>query len=154
MTQEDLAEASGLSVPYISNLEREVSANTRSGKPRASEKACGKLARALGVPEDQVRREAGWLPKHLAERPRTIKDLIERFKELGLDLDDIPIQGYDVNSPDDKERMLDDLYTAIVATLSRPRRRPSRLFEIPISNEQEEGETSEQTDPLPKRRAI
>lgn len=59
LTQEELSDASGVSVPYISNLERDISHNTRSGKPKASEAVCEKFARVLGVDPEVVKASAG-----------------------------------------------------------------------------------------------
>jgi len=64
LTQEELAAAVGVNVSYISNLERDFSANTKSGKPRAGEDLCAKLSKVLGVDEDIIRVEYDWAPKH------------------------------------------------------------------------------------------
>lgn len=60
LTQQELATASGVNVSYISNLERNFSATTKSGKPRPSEGLCDKFAKVLGVSRDEVRSAAGY----------------------------------------------------------------------------------------------
>lgn len=52
--------AAGVNVSYISNLERDFSANTRSGKPRPSEALCEKFAKVLDVDLSDVREAAGY----------------------------------------------------------------------------------------------
>lgn len=60
LTQQELALAAGVNVSYISNLERDFSANTRSGKPRPSEALCEKFAKVLDVDLSDVREAAGY----------------------------------------------------------------------------------------------
>lgn len=74
LTQQELSEAAGVSVPYISNLERDFSANTRSGKPKASEVICEKFSRVLNVSLDDVLRAAGHAVK--IDNPM-IQDLLD-----------------------------------------------------------------------------
>jgi transcriptional regulator with XRE-family HTH domain len=62
LTQQELAVAVGVNVSYISNLERDFSANTKSGKPRPSEDLCKRIARVLEVNLDEVRELAGYAP--------------------------------------------------------------------------------------------
>lgn len=62
LTQEDLAVAVAVNVSYISNLERNFSATTKSGKPRPSEDLCARFAKVLGRELDEVRLAAGYAP--------------------------------------------------------------------------------------------
>ena len=55
LTQEELASAVGIGPAYMSNLERDIAPNTRSGKPRASEDLCHQFAIVLGIEENEVR---------------------------------------------------------------------------------------------------
>lgn len=72
MTQPELAGACGVNVSYISNLERNFSASTKSGKPRPSEALTEKLAKVLGVPIDETRLAAGYAPKSETKVPTKI----------------------------------------------------------------------------------
>lgn len=87
LTQEGLAKKAGVSVPYISNLERDFSANTRSGKaPRPSEELCTASAKALGVKEDEVRLAAGYAPSILyTGRPETLPELLNILDRAGVE---------------------------------------------------------------------
>ena len=60
LTQTQLAAASGVNVSYISNLERDFSATTKSGRPRPSESLCSRFAKVLDVSESEVREAAGY----------------------------------------------------------------------------------------------
>lgn len=59
-TQQQLADGVGVNVSYISNLERDFSANTKSGKPRPSVELCDKIAKFLEVDVSTVRVAAGY----------------------------------------------------------------------------------------------
>lgn len=72
-TQEELARATGLSFPYISNLERDFSTTSKSGKVKPSERTVEKLSRALGVPIEEIRHAAGYA----LERPEETYELPE-----------------------------------------------------------------------------
>lgn len=62
LTQEELAEASGCTKGYVSQLERATD-NTRTGKPaRPSEDLVTKMAKALGVTLDDALLAAGYAP--------------------------------------------------------------------------------------------
>lgn len=62
LTQHELALAVGVNVSYISNLERDFSATTKSGRPRPSETLCEKFSKVLGIPLDDVRLAARYAP--------------------------------------------------------------------------------------------
>ncbi len=63
LTQQELAVAVGVNVSYISNLERDFSATTKSGKPKASESLADKFAKVLEVDVDTIRLAAGHAPQ-------------------------------------------------------------------------------------------
>ena len=92
LTQQDLATAVGVNVSYISNLERDFSANTKSGKPTASETLTEKFAKILGVEVDEVRVAAGYAPKNTPPVPKPILDALARSGSLS-DKDAILIAG-------------------------------------------------------------
>jgi transcriptional regulator with XRE-family HTH domain len=62
MTQPELAKAVGVNVSYISNLERDFSPNTKSGKPRPSEALVEKFSKVLEISLDEIRLAAGYAP--------------------------------------------------------------------------------------------
>lgn len=84
MTQKELADAAGVSVAYISNLERNISYNTRSGTPRVSEDLCRRFAEALQLPEDEVREAAGYLPRANYGKPNNLEELLTALDKLGV----------------------------------------------------------------------
>lgn len=84
LTQEELSLAVGVNISYISNLEREFSANTKSGRPRASEELCAKLARVFGVPEDQIRTLYDWPPK---AKPTNAAEFLAAVERLHPDFE-------------------------------------------------------------------
>jgi transcriptional regulator with XRE-family HTH domain len=86
MTQTELAKASGVNVSYISNLERDFSANTRSGRPRASEALCERFSKILNVPLDMILLEAGHAPRSMHLPARNAKELIEALNKLGIEI--------------------------------------------------------------------
>jgi len=123
LKQTELAARAKISVPYLSNLERDFSSNTRSGKPRASEDVCKRLAKALDVPLDEVRLSAGWKSEHPIERekPKTVQDLLSRLEELGVGAQ---FFGGIESLPDDPETLsaiLQDIETVLAL---RARRTP------------------------------
>lgn len=124
MRQEDLAIAAGVSIPYISNLERDFSANTRSGKPRASEEMCKKLSRALGVTLDEVRVSAGYAPMSMSSgKPQTLAELIETLERMGIE--NIHFADHDKlqdATPEELQEVLDAVKFAIEITISRQRK--------------------------------
>jgi transcriptional regulator with XRE-family HTH domain len=84
MTQKELAAAAGVSVAYISNLERNISYNTRSGTPRISEDLCARFAKALDLSEDEVREEAGYMPRRNIGPVKTVEELFAALDKLGV----------------------------------------------------------------------
>jgi transcriptional regulator with XRE-family HTH domain len=107
MTQDELALATGVNVSYISNLEREFSANTKSGRPRASEELCGKLAKILGVPEDEVRELYDWPPK---SRPANATEFLKAVEKLHPDFEwHNKFGGIEHQDPDEYDALLQDI---------------------------------------------
>lgn len=64
LTQPELAKRVGVSVSYISALEREEPTG-KYGKPRrASIEKVDRIAKALGIPADEARLKAGYAPTY------------------------------------------------------------------------------------------
>ena len=76
MTQQELAVAAGVNVSYISNLERDFSANKKSGIPKASEKLAEKFAKILGVNTDEMLLAAGHAPQRVGIVSKPILEAI------------------------------------------------------------------------------
>ena len=113
LTQEGLAEAAGVSPSYISALERE-EINTKDGKPRQPKvDKVEKIARALGVPVDEARAEAGYAPLS-GSRPKieSVKDFIDLIKAAGYDDDDLDFKPGELESMSPQE--LRNIYNMIV----------------------------------------
>lgn len=118
MTQEDLAAAVGIGPAYMSNLERGVSPNKRSGIPRASVELCKRFAKALDVPEADVLSLYGYAAPR--PKPRTARDLIEELTELGI-IDGILFNDIDIHdeSPETFERVRHALEIALRVSLPK-----------------------------------
>lgn len=84
LTQTQLAALAKVSVPYISNLERDFSPNTRSGKPRASVEICERLAKALKRPAAEVIYAAGHVPEGDLPKPKTYWEMAAALERLGI----------------------------------------------------------------------
>lgn len=80
MTQPELAEAVDVNVSYISNLERNFSAN-KSGKPQPSRALCKRLARVLGINESEVMLAAGYAPDSSVESFEIMDGVKVNFEE-------------------------------------------------------------------------
>lgn len=79
MTQEELALAVGVNPSYISNLERNFSATTKSGTPRPSEGLVEKFAKVLSVDLDEIRNAAGYASKQtIAVIPKRVLEAYAR----------------------------------------------------------------------------
>lgn len=78
----------------MSNLERDIAPNKRSGIPRASESLCRRFARVLSVPEADVLHLYGYASA--PREPQTVREFKARLAELGVhletddDVDDSP----------------------------------------------------------------
>ena len=84
LNQSELARRADFSPNYISNLERDISPSSKTGKPRPTVEAVDRLAKALNVNVNELRLAAGYAPKD-AELPIELKVL--DFD--GLDKDDL-----------------------------------------------------------------
>jgi transcriptional regulator with XRE-family HTH domain len=119
MTQRELAKAANVSVPYLSNLERDFSSNTRSGKPRASEAICERLAKALDIPVDEMREVAGYAPLDTG-KPQTLQDVISRLEKMGVQhiefKDEHLLRDY---TPDQLQELLENISLTVELTLRR-----------------------------------
>lgn len=62
LTQDELAEELGVNISWISNLERNFSANKKSGVPKASEDLAERIALYFGLDKNEVRVLAGHEP--------------------------------------------------------------------------------------------
>lgn len=113
LTQQELAVAVGVNVSYISNLERDFSANTKSGKPRPSEALCEKFAKVLDVKLSAVREAAGY--SALGDAPSY--DIADRV-QVKLGVPDL--------SPDEREEIAEELALAYEVIMARRRARQAR----------------------------
>jgi len=109
MTQEELALAVGVNVSYISNLERDFSATTKSGKPKASEGLTDRFAKVLGVDNDEMRLAAGHAPKNNSE----VLELAYRLA------DSVMASGYNELDEQSQEDFLADMQTIAESMLKR-----------------------------------
>lgn len=64
LTQQELANKARVNISYVSNLERDFSATSRSGTPQPSVELVDTLARILGVNADEARLAAGYAPNN------------------------------------------------------------------------------------------
>lgn len=110
MTQEELALAVGVHSSYISNLERDFSANAKSGKPTASEKLAEKLAKVLSVNVDEMRMAAGYAPKNQNEIQIIAKRLASGVMASGFD---------NLQDEELREAFLEDMQTIAESMLKR-----------------------------------
>ena len=86
LTQGQLAERVGVSVSYISALERgEAGATGKDRRP--SVELVDKLARALQLDKDEARITAGYAPEQPFSRkpPQTLEELLSALNELGVE---------------------------------------------------------------------
>lgn len=68
LTQKELAKAAGINVSYVSNLERNFSAN-KKGVPQPSRALCRKFAKVLNVDEAEVLTAAGYISEKNPKLP-------------------------------------------------------------------------------------
>jgi transcriptional regulator with XRE-family HTH domain len=119
LTQVQLAKAAQLSVPYVSNLERDFASNTRSGRPRASLAVADRLAQALNVPKDEVRHAAGHASEHPITKPQTVNELLHVLNELGVSAQFLGgVESYP-DDPDLLQDILDDFATVLALRFRR-----------------------------------
>jgi transcriptional regulator with XRE-family HTH domain len=92
MTQPELAKAAGINISYVSNLERNFSAN-KKGVPQPSRDLCKRFAKVLEVPEADVLLAANYAPDNGSDAvPKPILEALAREGKL---------------NPDDAERIAD-----------------------------------------------
>lgn len=93
LTQLELAQRAGVSVSYISAMERDGPAG-RDGSPRRPHiDKIDRLAKALGCPLDEARLAAGYAPKTITRKPETIPELVAALEQLGIEAPQ-PYGGY------------------------------------------------------------
>jgi transcriptional regulator with XRE-family HTH domain len=88
LTQEQLAERSGLSPSYISALERQ-EPNTRAGEPRMPRpESVNRIARALNASSDEARAAAGYAPLIIPpfpKKPKNLAEFLEQLESMGFE---------------------------------------------------------------------
>lgn len=118
LTQEQLAKAAGLNVSYVSNLERDFSANTRSGKPRPSADLCERLARVLHVDIDDALLAAGYAPRTRQLPPTNAAELIEALAKLGISIGGTSLGDLADMTPEQFDNFRRDLEKAVGVTIA------------------------------------
>jgi transcriptional regulator with XRE-family HTH domain len=103
MTQPQLAKRAGISVSYVSALERD-EPNAKDGSPRRPRiEKVDKIAKALGVLIDDAREAAGYAP--LDPKPKTAKEALQAIEKLIPGFDGV--LWFEQMTDEDAERMLD-----------------------------------------------
>lgn len=108
-TQEDLALKSGLSVSYISTIEREQPHSQSGAELRPEPDKIEKLATALKWKTDDALDLAGYARKDkiFTRKPETVSEFISLLEAAGLDLQfDADFSNF---TPDDFQDLLDDI---------------------------------------------
>lgn len=132
MTQSALAKRVGVSVSYISALERD-EPNAVDGSPRRPRvEKVEKIAKALNADMDEARLAAGFAPLHPRNgKPETLAELLDRLTELGVD--NVHFADHDAlrdATPEELQDVLDAVQLAIEVTLRRQNARTSSTFSI------------------------
>jgi transcriptional regulator with XRE-family HTH domain len=126
LKQVDVAKRVGISVSYVSALEREEPGPT--GKIRKpTVEIVDKIARALSANKDEARVAAGFAPEQPLQRPKpqNVAELMERLHELGVDYDPTFLGGVE-SIPDDPELLADILADFATLFEMRVRKRHPR----------------------------
>lgn len=115
LTQPQLAKRAGISVSYVSALERD-EPNAKDGSPRRPRiEKVDKIAKALGVPTDEAREAAGYAP--LDPKPKTAREALAAIEKL--------IPGFEgvLWSKDMTDEDAEDMLEAfkVIARLRNPR---------------------------------
>jgi transcriptional regulator with XRE-family HTH domain len=85
-TQEELGKKAGISISYVSTLERNQPHSITGTELRPALDKVDAIARALGVPLAEARLAAGYAPPITAEQVRTLANqLAEKVMAAGLD---------------------------------------------------------------------
>jgi HTH-type transcriptional regulator, competence development regulator len=109
LTQEQLAERSGLSPSYISALERQ-EPNTRAGEPRMPRpETVNRIAKALGIPSGEARAAAGYaslIIPPFPKKPKNLTQFLEQLESMGFEQFDFAADFMDWTE-DDFEELLE-----------------------------------------------
>lgn len=119
ITQSQLAERVGVSVSYVSALERGESGATGKDR-RPSVEIVDKLARALQLDRDEMRLKAGYAPDNaiISKEPQTLPELLEILSSMGI----TQINFFDadkLDSPEAVQNMLSAIRFAVELQLRR-----------------------------------
>lgn len=117
LKQPELAKRAGVSVSYISALEREELTGKfdRPRKPTAEKVT--KIAKALGVPVDEALVMAGFVPASMTTRPTTARESLELIERLIPGFSGVLLA--EELTDESAERLLEDFRT--IAELNRRR---------------------------------
>ena len=87
LTQAQVAERVGVSVSYISALERAESFGKYERERKPSVEVVDKLAKALQIDGDELRVKAGYAPGQplVIKKPSTLDELVEALEALGVE---------------------------------------------------------------------
>jgi transcriptional regulator with XRE-family HTH domain len=87
LTQGQLAERVGVSVSYISALERNEPFGKYGRERKPSVEIVDKIAKALQLDRDETRIKAGYAPEQplIIKKPQTLDELIEALEHLGIE---------------------------------------------------------------------
>jgi transcriptional regulator with XRE-family HTH domain len=121
LTQADVAKRSGLSVSYISTLERGQKHSTTNADLTPARDKVLAIAKALKTDADEMLVLFGFAPEYPIERPKpqNVQELLAALNELGVDA---MFYGGVENLPDDPELLadiLDDFATVIALRLRK-----------------------------------
>ena len=123
LTQKQLADrcGEGISASYISALERE-EPNTKDDKPRQPRiDKVDRIAKALHVPIDEARLEAGYASKTAFHKPANAAEFVAALEALGVEHFEFahgPEELIDM-TPEDFANMLDAVRIAVEITIAR-----------------------------------
>jgi transcriptional regulator with XRE-family HTH domain len=86
LTQGQLAERVGVSVSYISALERNEPFGKYGRERKPSVEIVDKIAKALQLDRDETRIKAGYAPEQplIIKKPQTLDELIEILEQIGI----------------------------------------------------------------------
>lgn len=122
LTQGALAKRAGISITYVSALERD-EPNAKDGSPRRPRlDKVERLAKALSVPIDEARVAAGYAPLNPATKPQTVAELLEAIERLGVDHIMFAENLKDM-TPEDLSDILDSIRNSIEHQLLRKKRK-------------------------------
>ena len=110
LTQSEVATRAGISVSYLSTLERGQRHSITNAKLTPDRSKVVSIAKALQTDKDELLVMFGFAPEQPLERPKpqTVQELLERLTELGVDYDPSFLGGVE-NIPDDPDFLADVL---------------------------------------------